>query len=169
VPLGHSDEALARRVKPAENLPETVNPMRREVKRHGSGVNVPAQDALVGHPTSVALEHLFRRRWFLAMNGIGRLQGTKDVVNEVKRRAHDMLLLELYLRQQEKVIDININGSNWVAVLTYSLSRNGSTENRGHSKRDLEIGRRGECFWLGAALSLQVPNFSTSGCTVVPG
>jgi hypothetical protein len=70
-------------VNPAENLPETINPVRREVKRQGLGVNVPAHDALVGHSTSVALEHLFRRRWFLAMNGIGRLQGTKDVVNEV--------------------------------------------------------------------------------------
>jgi hypothetical protein len=79
------------------------------------------------------------------------------------------LLLALGLRQQEKVIGININGSNWGAVLTYSLSRNGSTDNRGHSERVLEIGRRGECFWLGAALSLQVPNFSTSGPGLVIG
>jgi hypothetical protein len=82
VPLGHG-EAHATRVKPAEYLPETIKPVRKEVKRQESGVDVPAQDALVGHPTSVALEHLFYRRWILAMNGIGRLQGTKDVVNGV--------------------------------------------------------------------------------------
>ena len=95
-----------------------------QLKSRADRVQFPAQQPLARVPARLTLKHLFDRGRLLPRRWVGGGQRAKDAVNGRQGGPHHSTTLWRRLGQQQKVVDIDINGGDgWAAGGTHALVR----------------------------------------------
>ena len=117
-----SGEAFPRGTDPRKHFAQPFQSMRGQVEGHLNSVEIPPQEALAGGPGGIALEKLLDGGWFFPVRRVARLQLSEYIINGMQCGSKDPFPLMASLRQQQKIVDINVDSRdrmlrNWRAVL----------------------------------------------------